>query len=381
MKNHYEVCIVGGGPKGLALGTELQQENINFLLLDKHGPGWSWHPENMNPRVTLHPAGWEITNRPELSFETFWNASYSETEKRRHPLHHGSFTAWHMRAYLKWLGKMQPLVKGDLTQMQYAAADGLRLGIRDKDKTYQECTTRCIVLATGLTGFGGSEFVYDPTGLRGSSPLVMHTPADLRTNREVAEFIGESRSVAIIGAGNSGTGVFFQLESLTALQEIHLISNTGFEESMKEVPFHHSDDGELVSAIPPQNWARAVRESRIRRHEHIGVLDGRQEGDRVVLITTGGDLYVDKVILASGYSYDANRLPFMVELVRSNIVSLTDTKRHLRLDKNHRAVSLDSNIALYVLGAGAETLSKNERWLFSTKETIKTLREDILRAL
>ncbi len=193
-----DVCVVGAGQSGLAVGYHLHRANrdrrpqgrpeVSFALLDAHDrPGGAW------------PDAWS-------SLELFSPASYSSLPGRLMPAHEGSGNppARHVAAYLAdyerryALPVRRPVTVTDVRDDPDGAGDEDRLRVTTSDG---ELSTRHLVNATGtwdrpfwprLPGMAG------PDGFRGTQ---VHT----HDYRGPTPYAG--KRVLVVGGGNSGAQI------------------------------------------------------------------------------------------------------------------------------------------------------------------------------
>lgn len=373
-KELFDIGIIGAGPKGLAVATEAQSQGARVLTLDGHGPGRNWQPDRMNPNIALHPYGWEISPDSQKSFAHFFAHHVSERDKRRYPLekYDGAPMAIHYRRYLQWLAQDLPISNVNVTRVNVQADGTQRIAYVDPHGApdYMDC--RSIVVASGMIGYGNTEFAYDPTGLVGKSKRVVHIPTTLETRKEIAEFIGDAKDVAVVGSGIAGSRPFWVLNELSGIRRIHLVSTSGVIFASDQQVWTQDQDGNYVSAIKPHDYERIIQESRVEFYPRK-VIGGEERDGRVLLATDQGIMPpVDAVLVATGYRYDINQIPFLKSTLQSGIIDVSG--RYPVLDSNYHATGGNYNMDIYFLGEAAiDSMGPQERWLASTAQAATTI--------
>lgn len=350
------VVVIGAGPKGLATAVALQEYygTEDIPILEGKRPGGNWTHDTLNPSRKMHPAGWEIVSDPERTFEAFatQNDHFRDPDSRPTFAQYGS--------YLRWLSKTTKVVNTKAETL-LQTSKGLRV---KADGTI--FTAKAVVLTTGLNGMGNGEFTHDPTGLRPNSELVVHTPTDIRTRKETLDFIGDAKTVAVIGAGVAGS---FAIDDLTysSVNTIHHIGAEGF--SVNDTSPWMSKNNPVSSTLSYNAQRATLLGDRLNTHIGTKITAARETDNGVILITHDNrQIPVDKVILATGYKYDISKLPFLAALISAGRIKIHG--RYPEIDQNYR---LASEPVLYGHGEIAVTRGAGQRFLASTIPTLSIM--------
>lgn len=374
-----DALVVGSGPKGLAVAAEFRDAGLRYEIVDGAGPGNSWSPSRMLQNIRLHPLGWEVTAYPALSFESWWRSDCPLSIQDMEGSGSGFRTSGQYAHYLKWLGKQLQTETSTVLSIEHMPGKPWCIS---KSGAAPVIRAHCVVLATGLIGRGGFEFAHDPTGLRGATPLVQHCPADLRTTDDFVRFLGDSTEVGIIGASAGAAGAILELQAVTTLSRIHLVSSAPFSIFDQGNPWFRDPNGTPVAKVVREEFLACASDGRIVSHPDRAVLGGRIEGDRVILSTSQGDLSLPKVILCTGFQYNFRGIPSMEPLISSHVLSLSvNSPRHPRVGMDgqiHAGAASPEATRIYAVGEAATAdLGMNHRWLFTTNDAVKAIRSSV----
>ncbi|MFY9821771.1 MAG: NAD(P)-binding domain-containing protein [Thermoanaerobaculia bacterium] len=370
-RSSVDVLVVGAGPKGLALHLAARLRGMDALLVERREPGHSWRRDFINARTPLTPSiSHEITSQHGYRFIDFW-ASHGARELKNHALSRGLHTAAHFRHYLHWLaGRL------DLVQRGWALSR-LRWSGREFVASFEsngELIAKSVVLATGLVGVGEQEFMHDPSGLLGRSPLVEHHPGTINSIGEMCRFVGDERRVAIVGGGAACSSAAFQLWAYTNVARILIVS------SHPLCPESTIQDGELdyghVYSSIRKNFLRLIWcDARFQ------VVESARLVEATLLAAGGLELRLrsaqrewrertGRLILATGYRYDYRQIPFLRELAPA-LVPWPCNPRYVALDSRYRARTDKGCIPLFMLGEASAAREVKERWLATTRRTVR----------
>ena len=150
-----DVVIVGAGQAGLAIGFGLKREGLtNFLLLDAAPKGlegpWRTYARMETLRSPKDIPGPEL-GIADLTFRAWHEAAYGEAAYRAI----GKIPTGSWMDYLLWYREQAALpIENGVRIMRVTPCDGGFQLQFDRDGAASSLTTRKLVLATGMDGFG-----------------------------------------------------------------------------------------------------------------------------------------------------------------------------------------------------------------------------------
>lgn len=376
LRETFDVGVIGAGPKGLAVALAAQNQGARVVSFEAAEAGGNWQKGRMkDPRGILHENGWEVVPIPDLSFSYYWEYVAKGSDKTKYPLQsYGAPRVLHFRRYLRWLGAQLDIQQGAVHSID-TQRDGAHRITSVQNGLARVVDCRSIVVASGLIGYGGKEFVHDPTGLIGTSNRVAHVPTDVESRTQIVDFVGDAQDVAIIGSGIAGARPLWALQELPHLRQIHVVSTSDVVYPSGKV-WAQDSQGNYVSALRRDDSDKITGDPRVQYHP-TRVIGGVAFGDQVVLDTDMGMMPpVDAVLVATGYRYDANRIPFLGPLIAAEAIAVPD--RHPLLEPTYQ-VSGPGNPSIYFLGEAAVTsIGPGERWLASTPVAASAIVDSII---
>ncbi|MEM6428446.1 MAG: NAD(P)/FAD-dependent oxidoreductase, partial [Deinococcota bacterium] len=173
----FPIIIVGAGPAGLALGYQLKQRGLPFVIFDKYGPGATWarHYEHLSLH-SLKP----LSKLPGLPM----------------PAHYPDFpTGEQVYTYLTGYAAHfeLPIQKG--VEVTDAHHDGEMWYLKTNQGAFQ---SHLLIAATGIWNAPVSPKLSRQDGFNGN---ILHSSDYKRPQ----DFTG--KRVLVVGAGNSGTEI------------------------------------------------------------------------------------------------------------------------------------------------------------------------------
>jgi len=380
----YEIqdaLVIGAGPKGLSTQIALEGRDLASDIYDKQKPGHTWDPVHMYQAYPPPLVGYEITDDPNYRTEVWRNGPGQNVSLPERP--DGKFTTGHMYEYLRYIGSELGVNAGDIYEVRPVTREIIEIDYVNALGQQVTKRTRSVVIATGLIGYGGNEFMSDPTGICGISDKVLHTPVHFREERETLEFLESARSVAMVGSGVSASVMFYHLQKASQIKQIILISHADRLVVDDESQYQVSPGGvHLVSTVRPKVADIIKNDSRLQQLYRAEVVQGRDMGSCIELdISQEGNketISIDRVILGTGFRPNIAQIPFMRRAMRQLGIKAVGGLPSVTQD--HEIISDDlSSTGLYVIGALAGLLGPEQRWLNSTGQSAQKIAESIAR--
>lgn len=367
LKEHFETIVVGGGPKGLMLQREAEEAGLDCQLLEAAECGRTWNEDHMNKKMPVTPSNLELSNLPNAGFQDYLR-SLSPTQLRRNPLLEGHLpTVGHLRDYLRRTrAKVSNVVLGALLTDIHPERDGFLL---KTSKGFRHA--RNVVLATGLVGYGKTEFHRDPTQLLGKTELVQHQPVSLRHEKDMGKWLKGVRRVAVIGSGPAAYSSLVSFKNLGIKSEVHLIEDGNIEKKLSgREGAPNAEYSSLAERFLPSILEAGLN---LTYHNHTQVCGANKFNDSVRLRLAGSaftELEVDRVLLCTGFAYDFTRLPFAKNLLAQGVKIQNGFPV---INSHHQLVGEEGPMNIYMLGAGASHLGHKQITLSSTPEAIQSI--------
>lgn len=376
-----DVLVVGGGPRGISAAVTAIQNGLRTIVLERSDAAarnWKGDRINgLNPLNNYHKPLAEGVVR----FEPYLKDRQGRSERyqRKYPEMYGGPTVSHWRHYVKHLAKS-------------VIGEGMRTGeepvtVLPINGRFLVIGNNCsyiasnLIVATGMVGCGEEQnFLNDPTGLVNNSPLVRHHPAQMVERKDMGEFIGDSNSVLVVGAGISCPTVLSQLQRdlRPNLERIDILANHDIKPAMTNADYMTEDNfGNPISGIPQRVW-HLIEDPRVTFHAHSLVTGASADDGRVVLEYVQNDqskvITADRAVVAAGYRYDINRIPFLTAVRQEGLID-TGGGRYPKLDENFCAKDVRGNSSnIYFTGeAAVGTAGMEQRWLPSALDTSKKI--------
>lgn len=347
MKRETNLLIIGAGPFGLALSTQASHVGIEHLILGKPMEFWRNHmPKGMYLRSACD---WHLDPLEIDTIESFLQ-SEGKTANDVEPL---SLEFYH--SYCKWFLKQKQIspLSAYIRRLDHAAANNhFVASTQDNDMIH----ARNVVIAPGFR-----HFAHLPEKLKGRLPAgrFSHTC-------DFVDFTDATNNRYLIIGGRQSAFEWAALLVEAGARAVHLShrhDSPAFKASdwswvnplvdaMVEDPnwFRRLSQVEK-DAVAQRLWAEGrlkvepwlearLQSDRVRiwpRTELVNCFE-QDSGDLLVELTNGEALYVDQIILATGYKMNIARLPF---LSSGNILSRLATRNGFPVLSDHFQTSVN----------------------------------------
>jgi len=343
--SEIDVAIIGAGPYGLSLSTQLTARRVEHRIFGPPMHAWA----SMSPGMNLKSFGWATnvyTPQPHFTFPEYCAARGLETIE---PIEIATFARYGIWVQQQLVPFVEPV------HVSRLAYNGGRFKL--ELPTGETVRARRVVSAVGLTYFERlpAEFAGLPPG------LAIHTSNE----SDFTRFKG--KRVVVLGAGQSalqaaallhesdadvhlyvrGWGVYFggKMPARRPIKHRILYSNTvlgpGLENwVLQHIPMlmHHLSDEKRVpftrKHLGPAGawWLKDRVEGLIPVHPFFQLREARAEGDGVQLLFTGRDgeeriVHADYVVAGTGYDANLDRLAFIEPALREQMERVAGAPR------------------------------------------------------
>jgi lysine/ornithine N-monooxygenase len=362
--SQFDLAIIGGGPKGLALHIAALKRGLRSVVLDtRPRDETTW--QNSDPLRLMHPPQLELTDSDRFSYQGFIRNDPDGRRSQYGPLTDGIYSkALHFHSYLQWLGEQLPNVVHSCPVEHIKQSQSGMITIN------HILRARSVAIATGMRGHGGQEFMRDPSGLLGNSERVTHSPGFIETDTDFAKFIEGQSSIGIVGSSASAIAALERLDLLAYNKAVHVIT----EEKEAEQ--------RLLSELARRNQSRRfydrIELANLSFHSGHRVVRASEHPDHLDLVTSKGSFQLGACILATGFEYDIRELPFMRGSQFHENLELDEDPRYPRLNSRfeiQRRNGQKSNV--FALGESAKRQDPSQSWLSTTAKTVNTIVEEI----
>lgn len=336
--NKFDVVVVGAGMAGLAISFALRRLGISRIgIYDQSIEGYEG-PWATYARMPTLRSGKELVGPaldfPLLTFRAWFEASFGLDKWSQL----GKIPTDQWMEYLRWFRRVLnvPIENGKILTYIQPQKHGLSLTIGT-----EEVTTSKVILATGRSGFGGSNIPSFVSQLPRKCYAHTNDSIDFPSLRD--------KRVGVIGGGASGfdaaaaaleMGAFqvdmiLRREKLPAFNKAASITYPGFSQG-----YYQLDDEKRWKlleicyryGVPPPHESV----ERIINHPHFAIVrnapieDAKWIDERVHLKTTKGNLIYDYIILATGFHIDGSKqeeLKYFIDKIQ--LWGNRDTIKHL----------------------------------------------------
>lgn len=318
----HDVFIVGGGQSGLAIGLALRRAGIGRIAtIDQASAGregvWATVARMPTLRTAKNLTGPE-SGIAELSFEAWYEATQGAAAYAA--LERIPRLAW--AGYLRWYREATgSVVRNDTRLLDIAPLPGrgLQLTLQLPGGRIATEVTRKLVLSTGVDGCGTPRI---PQQVRDALAPALYS----HTHATLPDLAG--KRVAVLGAGASA----FDAAS-TALEQgaeqVHLFARRPqLAHGSRMKAFSHVGAFEFFHTLPDADRWQLMRTYRasggapprhaVQRavawenfHLHLGSEWHKltQQGERIMVDSSGGRFVFDHLVLGTGYAVDLAARP------------------------------------------------------------------------
>lgn len=347
------VTIVGAGPRGLSLALSLLCEGERGLrdvqVLERHAAAAAWTAPAMPEAMRLRSPALHDLVAWHDPWRTWTFAHFREAVLGGPPVRPASVASLYnvsrreYHAYLQDVAsRLGCVVAGaELLRIERPrrgggaggslAAPGLDLLVRCAGAP-RRLHSRGVVLATGLVGYGGGEFRRLPREFTLGLEEGVHFS---HTYGFTIEPLANAESVAVLGGGQSAAEAVARLLAETRIPVVHWLARRPPRAHLYPVPqfWFNNRQCERFAGLPPEARRRTLGDAlawgptispflhrellqtpqpRLRTSFGAEISRGRPCGRRLRLtLGDGRALLLEHLVLATGYAFDARRLPFL----------------------------------------------------------------------
>jgi FAD-dependent urate hydroxylase len=316
--SEIDVAIIGAGPYGLSLSTQLTARRVEHRIFGPPMHAWA----SMSPGMNLKSFGWATnvyTPQPHFTFPEYCAARGLETIE---PIEIATFARYGIWVQQQLVPFVEPV------HVSRLAYNGGRFEL--ELPTGETVRARHVVSAVGLTSFKGKRVVVLGAGQSALQAAALLHESDADVDMYVR-----------------GWGVYFggKMPAQRPIKHRILYPNTvlgpGRENwVLQHIPMlmHHLSDEKRVpftrKHLGPAGawWLKDRVEGLIPVHPFFQLREARAEGDGVRLLFTGCDseeriVHADNVVAGTGYDANLDRLAFIEPALREQMERVAGAPR------------------------------------------------------